>query len=248
MNSCPNSDSKRCPESKLGHVHSVHTLGPGCTHATRTLRRVAGLALPCRRLGPAVPLRPRTHWHAVSQAVCCTPCRASYRRAGRHVAHRIVAQGAMSRAYSAVSWPSRRRIMAPPPAVPRLSRDTTRQPSPSRCCRPYLERVGHVVACLDLYRGRPSMHLPVVSWPGAPAVSRYNALYRDSGWKKMGSSPFQLLHFFFPFDLLEDYQKKKKLHFAVEPKIFFLNIFFPVLHTVKPRKIFLNTHFFPFNS
>ena len=32
MNSDPNSDSKKCPESKLGRVHSAHTHGPGFMH------------------------------------------------------------------------------------------------------------------------------------------------------------------------------------------------------------------------
>ena len=39
MNSDPNSDSKQCTDSKLGRVHSAHTHGPGCTHATHTLRQ-----------------------------------------------------------------------------------------------------------------------------------------------------------------------------------------------------------------
>ena len=44
MNSYPNSDSKQCPESKLGWVHRMHTQG---TLATTTLRpgRVLGAVL-----------------------------------------------------------------------------------------------------------------------------------------------------------------------------------------------------------
>ena len=71
MNSGPNSDSKRCPESELGQVHIVHTLDPGCAHTARELRRVVGLARPCHR-------RPLS---------CRRPC------AARRVVHRIVAQG-----------------------------------------------------------------------------------------------------------------------------------------------------------
>ena len=62
MNSVPNSDSEQCPESKLGWVHRVRTLGTGCKHTAprpraqralgvlswRTGRHVAGHALPCR--------------------------------------------------------------------------------------------------------------------------------------------------------------------------------------------------------
>ena len=241
MNSCPNSDSKRCPESKLGHVHSVHTLGPSSTHATSTLRRVAGLALPCRRLGPAVPLCPLTHWHAVSQAVCCTPCRASYRRTGRHVAHRIVAQGAVSRAYSAVSWSLPRPcraclVIQPGSQAPRVAAD--RISSGSAMSWPVSTFIVAALACTSRsYRGL----VPLL------CHDTMHCIVTQAG-KKMGSSPFQLLHFFFPFDLLEDYQKKKKTSFCSRTKNIFLNFFFPVLHTVKPRKIFLNTHFFPFNS
>ena len=57
MNSGPNSDSKQCPESKLGQVHSAHTHGLGCALG-RPCSAVSLCALaPCRRLGPAVSLR-----------------------------------------------------------------------------------------------------------------------------------------------------------------------------------------------
>ena len=81
MNSAPNSDSKQCPESKLSWVHRVHTqrtlaasaLRPGHSHNVRwALCR--GRAQPCRRHPPAVSLRARARWHAVSQRLGL-PCR-----------------------------------------------------------------------------------------------------------------------------------------------------------------------------
>ena len=56
MNSDPNSDSKQCPESKLGRVHSAHTHGPwlgtGRVHATSLLRLGRALsAVSWRTLG-----------------------------------------------------------------------------------------------------------------------------------------------------------------------------------------------------
>ena len=88
MNSVSNSDSEQCPESRLGWVHKVHTLNPSCAHIASALRpgsaqrRVVACALghivvpspivsrlcpavswPC----PAMSLRARVHWHAVSQ-------------------------------------------------------------------------------------------------------------------------------------------------------------------------------------
>ena len=51
MNSDSNSDSEQCTESKLGRVHRVHTLNPGCEHtaprprASRTLGAVSWLCL-----------------------------------------------------------------------------------------------------------------------------------------------------------------------------------------------------------
>ena len=44
MNSIPNSDSKQCPESKLGWVHRVHTQGLGCTR-TALCRGAQGVVL-----------------------------------------------------------------------------------------------------------------------------------------------------------------------------------------------------------
>ena len=78
MNSGPNSDSKQCPESKLGQVHSVHTLDPGCAHAARSLRLgpqchvVSWRALaPCRGCAPAVSQPVAGFVMAMSQACRC---------------------------------------------------------------------------------------------------------------------------------------------------------------------------------
>ena len=76
---------------------------------------VAGLAPPCSMTGPTASQTP--------SAVCCSPCRALYQRAGRRVAcpmHRIVVL---------------------PPAVPHLSSDTTQRPSrPPIMIRPFILR------------------------------------------------------------------------------------------------------------
>ena len=105
-NSVPNSDSEQCTESKLGWVHQVHTLA----QPTRTSRaHCAQAGLVVVRTGQARPCR-NAH-PAVSCAVPCSPCR----RAPEHAAVRIVAP-------YVVSWRF-------PPAVSRLSRDTTQRPS-----------------------------------------------------------------------------------------------------------------------
>ena len=202
MNSVPNSDSEQCIESKLSRVHSAPTLGPACAHTALCGKpsmamsqawpgRVAGLAQPCHRLGPAMSQRPLKRWRAVSQVMCCASCRTLYRHARRHVARPL------------------RRIVTPPPVVSRLSRDTTQQPNRALVTiRPFISRHNPPAARPSrtrrspLCRGRPcSMGLsavsqaessalswpnPTVSWPyrghgcyALPAVSRYNALYRD---------------------------------------------------------------------
>ena len=82
--------------------------------------------------------------------------------------------------------------------------------------------------------------------------------------RQMGSSPSNCLlsrffififHSFFSLfvHLLEDQKKKIYLlllffYFPVEPKIFILNFFFPVLHTVKPQKFFSQHTLFFFPS
>ena len=103
----------------------MHPQGPDCARTAlrpRAQRCVAGLALPCRRPSQgvsqaplAVSLHPRASWCGVSQALCCAPCRAPYRRTGRHVAH------------------LQRDILAPPSAMSRLSRDTTPAAKPPAC-------------------------------------------------------------------------------------------------------------------
>ena len=74
MNSDPNSDSKQCTKSKLGRVHSVHTLNPSLAHAALTAPRSRAR----RALGAVLWPHP-----ALSQAVSCrvtAPTRALARR------------------------------------------------------------------------------------------------------------------------------------------------------------------------
>ena len=150
----------------------------------RALRRVAGLARPChRRPLPCLC----AHERAVSQAVCCAPCHSPYHRAERRVAllqRRIVAIPAPYRGAS----PGR---VAPVSRYnPAASLARTHCCTPLRAGRPChgqsLSCRGQSRPCRCLsrpYRGRPSMHRSAISWHGAPVVSRYNALYRDSGWE-----------------------------------------------------------------
>ena len=89
MNSDPNSDSKQCPESKLGWVHKVHTQGPGCAHTARTLR--PGRATPrsgavsWRRIVAPLRLCRSVHWlcrappgHDTKFVSQHNPCRARW--------------------------------------------------------------------------------------------------------------------------------------------------------------------------
>ena len=175
MNSVSNSDSEQCIESRLGQVHNVHT---PMAQPARTLARVASLVRSCRKPGPvvsqappAMSLHPRARWRAMSQAMCCAPCRRPC--VARHVAHRIVAQGA-------VSWRFLRRIAAciaapiatqmPPQAtIQFLYRDThpqrpgprARAPLALRAGRLYRRPPGRVVAMLLPSRGA----LLAISWP-----------------------------------------------------------------------------------
>ena len=133
MNSYPNSDSKQCPESKLGWVHRMHTHG---TLAASTLRpgRVLGAVLwphpvmSCRvatcmpalasrvvASRPTVSQRPPRHNtknRVVIQLLSlvlrarCAPCRA-HCRACRSALHRIMAH------CCAVSQPLARRVVTP---------------------------------------------------------------------------------------------------------------------------------------
>ena len=80
MNSDPNIDSKQCPESKLGQVHSVHTpmaqaartLRAGLAVSWLTRRRVMAFPQSYCSLCQAVSLRARGHWRAVSQPCVVT--------------------------------------------------------------------------------------------------------------------------------------------------------------------------------
>ena len=135
---------------------------------------------------------------------------------------RIVAQDAVSQASSTVSWRSMHSIVAPPPAVSRLSGHTTQRPSrapvmigpfvlqhnppaagPSRACRSPCAQAGRIVACLSRF----VVVSLVVSWPLLLVHARLLcALCHDTVHCivtkcKTGSSPAYCLHlFFFPLN------------------------------------------------
>ena len=165
-----NSDSKQCPESKLGQVYSVHTLDPACAHAAHALRlgrscravlqlvvgRVVAVSQACRCVHADVSQLP-----SVTIQVCIA---ISY--LSRAVSH------AISRAYSVVSLRLHGRIvacLATHPAARLCARTAGRVAGPLGLIVATAGRVvaetGHVVA--------PAA---VPSYP----VSRYNPLYRDS--------------------------------------------------------------------
>ena len=129
MNRVPNSDSK------LGWVHRMHTQGPSCERTTPRLRAHCAQAASALRLG-------RAH-NVVYQAP--PPCPYAHASTGTSC-RRLCAAGHVA--------PFQRRIVAPPPAVSLLSRDTTQWPSRTP-----------LAACLCVPAARP--------------VSRYNALYHD---------------------------------------------------------------------
>ena len=64
MNSDPNSDCKQFTKSKLGRVHSVHTLNPGYVHTAPRSRAGRRVLAPS---GRALAHRVATSGHAVSQ-------------------------------------------------------------------------------------------------------------------------------------------------------------------------------------
>ena len=71
-----------------------------------------------------------------------------------------------------------------------------------------LRMAGRIVALLCA----PARTHSAVSWPGAPAVSQYNVLYRDQD-REMGSSPPSCQQpFFFPF-FFSSYCKTTKNYF-----------------------------------
>ena len=82
MNSYPNSDCKQCTESKLGWVHSAHTLSPGRKHTARTVPRSWALLRaqrPCRahsqrrpraQRAQVVRIAPRSWAHVATSLPC----------------------------------------------------------------------------------------------------------------------------------------------------------------------------------
>ena len=105
---------------------------------------------------------PLSSWHAVSQAVCCASCRALLRHAERHVARPL------------------RRIVAPPTAVPCLSRDTTqRQNRALVMIRPFVSRHNPPVA-------RPSRACRSPLHTGRPCRRASQPCRRPSPWPYRG--------------------------------------------------------------
>ena len=192
-NSVPNSDSKQCPESKLGQVYSTPTLSPACARTKH-----------CCRPGPAVSrvVSPRP------RACCC-----SYRSS----LHRIVAlPPAVSRlCCNTTQWPSR----LPVPIQFIISRHTPPAAKPSHARRSLL-RAGRSCRWPSPrpYRG-PIRPCPSRDWPcRGPWVSTHAYCLQ------------RLFFFFHIIFFLSTYWKtikkqKKKFHFLVEQNKF-LKIYF----------------------
>ena len=129
---------------------------------------------------PAVSLHPRARWRAVSQAVCCPPCRAPYRRVGRHVARPLRRIVALPTPYRGAS-PSRVTPISRynPAAKPRTCHDTpiriaTQSPSSQALARaPLALRASRPYRGLSrLYRGRvPGRIVALATCPCAPCVT-----------------------------------------------------------------------------
>ena len=251
MNNVPNSDSKQCPESKLGQVHSVHTLNPGyaCTaqrpsaHATRW-----ALLWPC--LGRVVvwPL-PRAH---------SAPCRAVA------APYRSVSLLYRS-AWCAISRPKAAPLSA---TIQFLYRDPllTRPracalPHPLTCgrsCRgPCL---GRIVGLPRPYRRQAqSCRGQVLACPCAPlpSLSQYSLLYCDSSLKSLAVAHLTAINFFFShiffltFQLLGKPLKNNNFCFSISSKPnklfkFILSIFFFSFTHYKTLEKFSSHHCFFF--
>ena len=254
MNSVQNSDSEQYPESRLGLVHRVYTLNPGCAPTTRAQRpgRAHGVVL-WRALGHIVALSRSFRWHVLScrcaharaVAPCCSSPQSRYKIVSQHkplpLAHCASCRLLVSQRPCAVSQPVSLPILRhkghPKPRYKPLYRDL---PLATLCARRSPLRVRR--SC----RGLSQPYRRAFCWPyrGPLAVprqglSRYKTVYRDS-ITKMGSSPFQFTatsFFFFTlfFFICSTYWK------TIKKKIL---IFFPVLHTIKPQKKFLQYTFF----
>ena len=189
---------------------------------------------------PVVSQRPRARWLAVLRASLS----------------RIMAlYCAISQRSAVISRPK----VAPQPRYKSLYRD----PAPNRAhCAPchacawlYLRPPSRIVAEQWSYRGllRRVVERP---WALPPSLAYHDTMHhivtqhQNGQWPISGSTAFfffTLPFFFFHFSYWENHpKKKKKFHFPVEPnkfiKIYFI-LFFPVLHTVKPKK--KKTHISP---
>ena len=178
MNSGLNSDSKRCPESKLDQVQNVQTLDPSCAHATRALCRVAGapfhVTAPTRALAHHVAgrmLRAISHIIFSRRAPCRVPLK-SFRGAP-----------------CTVSW------CLPRPCRACLAIQPSGQAAHASC-RPYREQADRVVACLGCI-------VAALACTARPYRGLMSLLCHDTMHcivtqaRKMGNSPFQFLHCFF---------------------------------------------------
>ena len=101
INSDPNSGLEQCTESKLGRMHRVHTLNPGCAHTMRAL---------CPGLVHAASWAPccGTHWRCVVALLrlCLALCRGPCRKPPGHDTEIISRLNSccVARATARVSW------------------------------------------------------------------------------------------------------------------------------------------------
>ena len=175
MNSVPNNDSKQCTESKPGWVHQVHTLA----QLARTLRRVVGLACPCRR--PSLAVSQAWPGRVVAPSRQCRRHRRSCRRPARPC----------------------RRLYRDTPSTKAMR---ARRVACCRGCRSPKRRIvahrGHVAACIAAilrYKSRPYPQYkvcivtrPLVK-PCARALSHaprvglsYRGLLMVVSWRRLG--------------------------------------------------------------
>ena len=151
MNSDPNSDSKQCPELKLGRVHSAHAHGPGracTTHRPRQHYAQAAHTASCHNAHSAVS------WHALASCRgCAWPC---------HSAH----------------WPCRRPCRSRTLSCRRPPDHDTKFVSQHR---PLPRVVSHALLrnFAAFLRVLQPVSLPILRHKGRPQP-RYKPLYRDS--------------------------------------------------------------------
>ena len=187
------------------HWRRVADLAWSCRGVRSAVSRVV-LCAPCRRT-PVRALSPHPRARLVAAPPCVLPCVSQlptpYRGASCVVSWRFPRR---CRACLVIQPNGQASLLS---RYKRLYHDTPQRPSRSLVtiqlivsrhtppARPFARALLHALArgrlcrgpswpCRGLsrpYRGRPNMHRSPVSWLGAPTVSRYNALYRDSGWE-----------------------------------------------------------------